>query len=122
MRHPDTHTILGVFPQAFELRPADEGALSCAWLQHYPGARPAQVVASITQFKIAMTVRPSGAFTVGDVSGIKETCQRYGVGIRIVHAPEPNHIAHSEVRRFSDSELELLQALADDSWCEIYPA
>lgn len=122
MRNPETGAVEGVFPDAFRLRAEDHGALSCAWLEHYAGTRSEQLLASIAQFKVALSVKKSAVFAVGNAGAIKSACSKYDVGVRIVHAPEANHEAHAEVRRFQDQEEELLALLAEDAWSELHPA
>jgi hypothetical protein len=123
-RDPDTREIMAVFPEAFRLREDEGNELSCAWLEFYPGNREDQIGAAIAKFGTVLTVRKTSAFAVGKVGEVKAACAKFSVSVRVVHAPieppEPPHEAHSEVRRFNDSDEELLALLAEEVWAELH--
>lgn len=121
-RDPETSEVRGIFPAAFRLRPEDDSCLSSAWLEFYEGPRLDRIAASIAQFKVALAVKATAVFAIGNVAAVKAACQQYGVNVRVVHAPEDNHEAHSEVRRFVDSDDQLLLLLAEQAWNELVPA
>lgn len=121
VRDPVTRHVQGINAFAFELRPEDDGGLSCGWLEFYPGQRAAQIAASIATFKGTISVSKNAMFAVGNVGAVREACASMSAPVRVIHAPVPGHDAHSEVRRFNDQNLQLLELLAADVWAELHP-
>lgn len=109
---------IGVLHTAFSLRP-NEATLSAAHLDHFNGTR----IGKLSALKVAydphpLVVKPNGAFTLGNVAEIKDTCETYGRTIRIVNAPSKHLDCYVEVRQFKDDVVDLLAILADDTWSD----
>jgi len=127
LRRDKDGVVTGVLHTAFELRPATadraaESYLSAAQLDVFPGARSAKLKALVKAYDPhPLIVRANGAFTLGQVGPIKAACQRFGRPVRIVNAPKKNLSCYVEVRQFSSDVLELLQDLADQTWCDVVP-
>lgn len=124
----DKHgAVTGVLHTAFELRPATVGRaaetyLSAAQLDVFPGDRPAKLKALVKAYDPhPLVIRANGAFTLGQAGRIKASCQRFGRPVRIVNAPKKNLDCYVEVRQFKSDVVELLQDLADQTWCDVVP-
>jgi hypothetical protein len=117
-----TGAIRGIFPQAFELLPKDDGYLSASWLEFFAGS-PINCLAGIAAF-LAKTrkVTAKQAFACGRVGDIKEACSEYGLKIRVLHEPEEDNLAYTAIRRYQSDNHELLDLLANDAWATITDA
>lgn len=107
---------VGVLHTAFELRSGEE-YLSAAHLDAFEGSD----IQRLSEVKAAydphpLVVRENGAFTVGIVAEIKETCAGFERPVRIVSAPKKKLGCYVEVRQFRSDDLDLLNALAEDAW------
>ncbi len=107
----------GIAPQAFKLKPKDEGKLSVVWLEYFAGDGQAQRVAAVKSLRNSMDVRPRSGFAVGQVGAIKARCLPHA--IRIVHAPVDINLAHAEVINLPENDDTLLEALATGEWSEL---
>jgi hypothetical protein len=117
LRRDEDDNVLGFLPQAFQLRPGEEG-LSVNWLEYFsnPATRRQD---SVWDMRKAMGVGAQSAFAIGDVGKIKATCLDRGVRVRIVYEPDDKQPAHSAIRRLPRDDLILLAALADDAFVEM---
>lgn len=110
--------IIGVLPQAFEPRPADDGRLSTNWLEffHAPD-QEARRKALVAALSVSSFPPPkSGGFTSGQVTKIREACAQFGHQVRIIHDPEDDNQAHALVTRYPETADELFAHLADEVW------
>ena len=108
--------VIGCFPQAFELKPAEK-YLSASWLEFFPGNRDQRTATTIKAMTAARTVKPSHGFAFGNVGEVKKACASLDLKIRIIHEPaktNPNP-AYTAVRNYRSDELELLQLLAGEA-------
>jgi hypothetical protein len=115
--------VIGCFPQAFELKPAEK-YLSASWLEFYPGTPRQQTVAVIAGIGNAREVRRSHGFALGNVGAVKEACGSFGQKIRVIHEPSkdnPNP-AYTAIRRFRSDDLQLLELLAGEAWSRVIEA
>ena len=90
-----TGAIRGIFPQAFELLPQEDGYLSASWFELFDSS-PICCLAGIAAF-LAKTrnVTAKQAFACGRVGDIKEACSEYGLKIRVLHEPEEDNLAYT---------------------------
>jgi hypothetical protein len=119
-RDPATGQVRGCFPHAFELRPG-ENYLSPYWLEFFDGRRDQRLMQMVAATKKVRTVRPSHGFAVGNVALVKEACASYNMRIRVIHEPD-DHPAHTAIRNFRSDEIELLELLASEAWCDVVEA
>lgn len=117
LRRDGDDNVLGVLPQAFQLRP-DELSLSVNWVEFFsdPVTRVRDCVWAMRRARSAGT---KSAFAIGNVAKIKDTCLKHGFKVRIVHEPKDNEPAHSAIRRLPPDDLTLLAALAEDAFSEM---
>jgi hypothetical protein len=106
--------LVGVLPQAFELRP-NENYLSVTWLQHFSSIYETGLKHSATAIRRQLTVKEADGFTVGQVGEIGSTCLSRGCRVRILHEPIPvMNTGHSAWRGLAADNAELLDLLAAD--------
>ncbi len=119
-----TGVIRGIFPQAFELLPKDEGYLSASWLEFFAGARICCVAAIAAYLARTRNVTAKQAFACGRVGDVKEACSEYGLKIRVLHEPDDEYFnpAYAAIRRYQSDNHELLDLLASDAWSEVTDA
>lgn len=111
--------VLGVFYQAFELRPGED-YLSAAWVEFFGlDDNAANVAAAITDFKKNLKVKPTHRFVRGNVGVIREACKAHSQRVRISHEPVPNFDSHASVRQINTDGSELLELLAEEAWAEL---
>ena len=118
LRKDENENVVGILPQAFELRPEEE-SLSVNWLEYFDGDRGNRIRNSVEMLRNTRNVGKKSAFGIGNVGKIKETCGANGVSVRIVYEPEANNLAHSAIRRLPRDDLVLLEALAADTFVEL---
>ena len=106
----------GIRPEAFQLKPKDEGRLSVTWLEYFAGALTEQRTAAVKALRASLTVKPKDGFAVGQIAGIKARCRSRRYLIRAVHAPVASNNAHAEVLHLPENEIILLEELATGEW------
>ncbi len=118
MERDGNDVVVGVYPQAFMLRPGEE-YLSASWLEFFDGTRRERLVASIAAAAKARTVKASHGFAIGNVGAVKDACAGFGQKIRVLHEPDgqPNP-AYVAVRRFRSDDMQLLDLLASQAWSD----
>jgi hypothetical protein len=109
----DQGNVIGILPQAFELR-AEEAALSVNWLEFHVGDEDTQILRTVRSFRqnrdISLTSKC--AFGIANIGDVKNVCLHSGTKVRVVHSPSANNPAHAEVRELPRDNLELLESLA----------
>ena len=118
-----TKPVIGCFPQAFELRPAEQ-YLSASWLEFFPGSKHDRIVSVVGGVAKARTVKPSHGFALGNVAKVKRACASFGLRIRVIHEPNksnPNP-AYTAIRNYRSDDIELLELLASEAWSEVIEA
>ena len=118
LRKDENENVIGILPQAFELRPEEE-SLSVNWLEYFDGDRGRRIRDSVEMFRSTRNVGKKSAFGIGNVGKIKETCGANGASVRVVYEPETNNPAHSAIRRLPRDDLVLLEVLAADTFVEL---
>ena len=119
LRTDENGNVLGVSHLAFERR-VDEDGLSVTWLEYFAGSRAEALVAAVHALR-ASRFKPTArsGFAIGQVAAIKDKCAIYSAKIRIVHAPTDDNKAHAELRQLPRDNVELLEALAANSWSDL---
>jgi hypothetical protein len=117
-----TGAIRGIFPQAFELLPKDDGYLSASWLEFFAGSHVSCIAAIAVCLSKTRKVTAKQAFACGRVRDIKEACSDYGLKIRILHEPEEDNPAYTAIRRYQSENHELLDLLATEAWSAVTDA
>jgi hypothetical protein len=117
-----TGAIKGVFPQAFELHPKDEGYLSASWLEFFAGSNIRCIAAIACVLAKTRKVTAKQAFACGRVGDIKEACADHGLKIRVLHEPDEDNPAYTAIRRYQSDNHELLDLLATDAWSNLTDA
>jgi hypothetical protein len=113
--------VLGVLPQAFELRET-ETYLSVNWVEYQEGDHDAQIRLSVWAMRDSFEKKlgAKSAFAVGNVQNIKDICQASGNRVRIVHEPElPKNPGHAAIRQLARDDMGLLDAMAADAFTEL---
>jgi hypothetical protein len=115
-------SIRGIFPQAFELLPKDDGYLSASWLEFFAGARICCIAAIAAVLAKTRNVTARQAFACGRVGDIKEACSEYGLRIRVIHEPDEDNPSYTAIRRYQSDNHELLDLLASEAWSAVTDA
>jgi hypothetical protein len=119
LRKDEDGKVVGVFLQAFELRPKED-YLSAAWVEYFQlGDDAANVAAAVEEFKKNLKIKPTHRFVRGNVGRIREACNTYNQKVRISHEPLANFDSHASVRQISTDSSELLELLAEEAWAEL---
>ena len=106
----------GIRPEAFQLKPKDEGRLSVTWLEYFAGAHTEQCKAAVKALRASLAIKPNDGFAVGQIADIKARCHSRRHQIRVVHAPVDSNKAHAELLQLPESETILLEELATGEW------
>jgi hypothetical protein len=114
IRDSETDEFLGIVADAFRLRAEDDGGLSVTWIEHYgPKSNETYVIAAngFRESRRTKTISKSAYFVVGNIGNAKSVALRYGKKIRVLHDPVEGNSGHAEMRRFTNEDLQLLEAL-----------
>lgn len=112
LRRDDDDNVLGLLPEAFELRPEEPG-LSVNWLEYYSGSRSDQLQAIAQDVRAKRTIGPQSAFGIGNVGELKSQCKGLGVPVNVVYWPTDGNLSHSRMQ-YINNDLELLALIADE--------
>ena len=108
----DDENVLGVFPQAFELR-ENETYLSVTWLQYFSADYEHGLIESAAAVRRQLEVKPRDGFTTGCVGTVQEKCNALNVRVRILHEPvAPENEGHSAWRGVPRDNDDLLALMA----------
>jgi hypothetical protein len=121
VRDPDDDSFKGIVATAFSIRPSDKGGLSLTWVEHYGPKSLATYSYAASKFRDSLKSKKLGAkafFAIGQAGIARQTAAKYGKQIRLVHAPDGPNTGHVELRRFTDEDRSLLDALALDVFAE----
>lgn len=121
IRRDENDNVLGINPQAFEMKPKEKpmSVISVTHLNHFLGSRDEQIKSAINVMRTNLKTSKRSGYAVGKVGLIKNAFNQSERKIRIVYAPSKSNCAHSQIRRFSDDDLKLLELLASDVWSEL---
>jgi hypothetical protein len=121
VRDAEDDSFIGIVATAFSIRPSDDGGLSLTWVEHYGPKSLATYSNAASRFRDSLQSRKLGAkayFAIGKAGVARKTAATYGKKIRLVHAPAGPNTGHVELRRFTDEDRRLLDALALDVFAE----
>ncbi len=106
-----TKSIVGLFPQAFELRDGEE-YLSNSYLEHFSD-RTTPLKSVLTAFRSRpLNIKPKDALATVSVSGIHECARARDCSLRVLHEPE-EFPDYATIRRLPQpNDLELCELLA----------
>lgn len=123
--------VIGVLGAAFKLRDG-ESYLSVTRVEHFAGVRLSKIYDSVREVRKYLKVKPKSHFSVGNVEEIKALYQeREKKPVRIVCYPTNTTLltngspykndSHAAVFNLEQDDDELLELLAEEVWCELYP-
>ena len=121
VRDPDDNSFKGIVGTAFLVRPSDKGGLSLTWVEHYGTKSSATYSIAASHFRDSLEKKKLPAqtyFAIGQAGDIRKVAATYSKRIRIIHAPDGSNTGHVELRRFTDEDRRLLDALALEVFTE----
>lgn len=110
-------TVGGPSPAAFSLSASDKGGLSVTWVEYFGKMDHATrgLAAAAHRESLDSKKLPSqGVFAWALNSDILQAGNEYRKTLRVVHDPVEGNDGHSEVRRFTDEDLDLLEFMSTD--------
>lgn len=110
LKRDDDRRIVGVFPEAYALRPGEQ-TLSVDWMEWHGGAKENQLQQVVRHAELK--VRKNDAYAVTQVGAFAEACAKYETKVRIIHEPRALNPAHSAVHRYPMDNHTLYAALAN---------
>lgn len=117
LHDPDTDIYSGPSPAAFAMRAEDKGGLSVTWVEPFgdfgQNAR-AKAAAAHRETLREKKLPPNAIFAWAAVAEIKRAGDEYRKGVRVVHDPVDGNPGHSEIRHFSDEDLDLLDYMSSE--------
>lgn len=121
----DEGNVLGLLPQAFELRERDKGKLSVNWIEYFENETQQENITS-TVFALRTTRDISAnsvcAFGIGNVKKIKDVCNSFtSKKVDVVHTGWKGNESHSSIIRMPENDLDLMTSLAEDVFVNIIP-
>lgn len=105
----DTKIPVGIFPEAFQLRP-NERDLSVSWLECFEGNRKTQMKAVVEHSELKLNARDG--FGVLQVAALTEICEKHGSKVRVLHEPTEDP-SHSAVHRYPRDNVAMEAELAN---------
>lgn len=108
----DNGEIIGIFPQAFEMRP-NESTLSVSWLDCFLGTKEEKLQQTLVSLKKVLDVKPRNGMAIANVGLLKEIAkQQSEISLRIAYAPTKLDIAHSEIHHLRRDDDALAEVMA----------
>jgi hypothetical protein len=115
-----TDRLLGVFPEAYELRTIDKGALSLVHIEFYGLFDLNSVCSAIGSLPHHLTKGPDPAlFAIGIVSDVKAAGSKRGNTLRVVFEPSKKIPAHTALRKLPADDFALLEDLATNVFSDL---
>ena len=121
VRDPDDDSFKGILGIAFSVRSSDNGGLSLTWVEHYGPKLQTTYSLAASKFRDSLESKKlptKSYFAIGQAGTARSTAKTYKKQIRLVHAPDGPNTGHVEVRRFTDEDRSLLDALALEVFAE----
>lgn len=116
LRRDEDDNVLGLLPQAFELRPEELG-LSVNWLEYFSGSRSDQLQAIAQDVRAKRKIGPQSAFGIGNVGELESQCNDLGVPVNVVYWPTDGNLSHSRIQN-TKNDIELLALIAEEVFTE----
>ena len=110
MRAEGTNAPVGIFPEAFALRPGERD-LSVCWMEYFKGDKYEQLKQVAEHAELKLNPR-HGYGTIG-VGTLMQACENHGAKVRIIHEPTDGNPCHSSVHRYPRDNDELKALLAN---------
>jgi len=116
-RKDEDGNIIGLLPQAFELRP-QETYLSITWVEFFDLDPVAGVPAAVRAFRGSLETGPGkrSVFALANVNDIKEAGAKSGVKLRLLHRPSKSNPGHSGIDGVTNSHADLQELLASETF------
>lgn len=124
LRRDEDDNVVGVLPQAFELRESEE-YLSATWCEYFDGNAHETLRCAIEAIRNSnLTVGPKARFAVGAVGEVRGVVERRPNArkLRIIHEPEEDNLAHAALRHWPRGDDDLLALIAEDCWASCMDA
>lgn len=122
LRKDEDENVLGVLPQAFELRP-DEEYLSVTWREFYAGDESEQMRCAVEAIRNSdLKVGPKARFAVAQIGDVRPIAEGRPKArkLRIIHEPEDDNEAHAAIRGWPTEDNELFDLLAASVWAQCF--
>lgn len=123
LHRDEDDNVIGVLPQAFELRlHQDEKYLSVNWLEYFKGDFDSNIEATVSSFResrkaINARMPKRSAFCIGNVGKVLDTCIACKFPkVRIVYEKQnsTHNKSHSKIIRLPENDADLLDLFAND--------
>ena len=111
MLHHENGVVLGIFPQALELR-ENETYLSVTWLEHFDPEYETGIIQAAAAIGRQLDVKPKDGFAMAILAKFNAICASSGEKIRVVCEPEDENTGHVAIRRYPRDNTELFYLLA----------
>jgi len=121
MLDPNTNKIIGILPQAFELKPKElaAGYISSGWVEFFGSDMATNLC--LTK-KDILSVRNASkhpeVFALGNVGKVKNTVSKYHQRARIIYTPGGVK-CHVSVLIHNNDNPKMLEELATLTWCNL---
>jgi hypothetical protein len=115
IRSDDDETIIGIAPQAFELRPGKDIYLSVSCREKADSAIP-RALKKLTRWYGTLFTTKRAALTCGRLSDIRKTCDP--TTLTATHSEKSWNFAYTELWHLPDNDLAVLQKLATETWAD----
>jgi hypothetical protein len=110
----DDGKIIGIFPQAFELRP-NESTLSVSWLDCFAGTKEEKLKQTLASLEKVLDVGSKNGMAIASVGLLKDIAkQQSEIELRVAYAPTKLDIAHSEIHHLKRDDVALAEIMASD--------
>lgn len=111
IKDDDERTVIGVFPQAFELRDGEE-YLSVTWVEYFTAPTICdRLQVAVQTFRQTMKAGVQSRYLMGNVGVVHGVCENNDSRVRILHEPDKNP-GHAAIRRLPKDDLKLMTHLA----------
>jgi hypothetical protein len=105
--------VVGVFGEAFRLRPAEK-YLSSTWFEYFTGSQRDRLIGTIGALRgMPREIKKKDGLVIVNV-GTLETCgAARTAGIRCWHEPKQNNRAYAAIRGFPADDDDLIELIAE---------
>lgn len=118
LRKDEQDNVIGILGASLAPR-QDEDGVSVSHLEFHSGNKTTQLENTAKLMRGCRDIRPKCHFAIGKIDEIKRHARDAQVGIKIVCWPTQKNPAHAEIRNLPASDMELLEALAEEVFTEI---